>query len=51
MEVPFVSFRPVEQELNDELRSAFDRVYLYRSREWLGCVDACAEGSWNWTGG
>ena len=27
MEVPFVSFRPVEQELNDELRSAFDRVY------------------------
>ena len=27
MEVPFVSFRPVEQELNDELRSEFDRVY------------------------
>ena len=27
MEVPFVSFKPMEQELDQELRAAFDRVY------------------------
>ena len=26
MNIPFVSFRPMERELNDELRAAFDRV-------------------------
>lgn len=31
MKVPFVSFRPMEQELDQELRSAFDRVY---TRSW-----------------
>lgn len=27
MKVPFVSFKPLEKELNDELRDAFDRVF------------------------
>ena len=31
MKIPFVSFLPMEKELNDELRSAFDRVY---NRSW-----------------
>ncbi len=31
MKVPFVSFIPMEQELNKELRAAFDRVY---TRSW-----------------
>ncbi len=31
MKIPFVSFLPMEKELNNELRAAFDRVY---SRSW-----------------
>ena len=31
MNIPFVSFKPMEEELNDELRDAFDRVL---SRSW-----------------
>lgn len=31
MKVPFVSFRPMEKELNTELRAAFERVY---TRSW-----------------
>lgn len=31
MRIPFVSFRPMEKELNDDLRSAFDRVF---NRSW-----------------
>ena len=31
MTVPFVSFRPLEKELDSELRAAFERVY---SRSW-----------------
>ena len=31
MKVPFVSFRPMEQELNSDLRAAFDRVF---ARSW-----------------
>lgn len=31
MKIPFVSFLPMEQELNNELRAAFDRVY---TRSW-----------------
>lgn len=31
MEIPFVSFKPMERELNQELRDAFDRVFL---RSW-----------------
>ncbi len=31
MEVPFVSFKPMERELNQELKDAFDRVFL---RSW-----------------
>ena len=31
MRIPFVSFLPMEKELNDALRSAFDRVF---SRSW-----------------
>lgn len=31
MKVPFVSFKPMEKELDAELRSAFDRVY---NRSW-----------------
>lgn len=31
MEVPFVSFKPMEHELDQELRAAFDRVY---TRSW-----------------
>ena len=31
MRIPFVSFLPMERELNDELRSAFDRVF---TRSW-----------------
>ncbi len=31
MEVPFVSFIPMEKELNNEIRAAFDRVF---SRSW-----------------
>lgn len=31
MKVPFVSFRPMERELDQELRAAFDRVY---TRSW-----------------
>ena len=27
MKVPFASFFPMEEELNNELRSAFDRVF------------------------
>ena len=27
MKVPFVSFKPLEKELNIELRNAFDRVF------------------------
>ena len=31
MNVPFASFRPMERELDQELRAAFDRVF---SRSW-----------------
>ena len=31
MKIPFVSFRPMEKELNDDLRSAFERVF---TRSW-----------------
>lgn len=31
MKIPFVSFKPLERELNEELRKAFERVY---SRSW-----------------
>lgn len=31
MKIPFVSFRPMEKELNDDLRNAFDRVF---NRSW-----------------
>lgn len=31
MEIPFVSFRPMERELNTDLRDAFDRVF---TRSW-----------------
>ena len=31
MKIPFVSFLPMEKELNSELRAAFDRVF---SRSW-----------------
>ena len=31
MEVPFVSFLPMERELDADIRSAFDRVY---TRSW-----------------
>ena len=31
MKVPFVSFLPMERELDQELRAAFDRVY---TRSW-----------------
>lgn len=31
MKIPFVSFRPMEKELNDDLRSAFERVF---KRSW-----------------
>ena len=31
MKIPFVSFKPMEAELDKELREAFDRVY---TRSW-----------------
>ena len=31
MKIPFVSFLPMEKELNDDLRCAFDRVF---TRSW-----------------
>ena len=31
MKIPFVSFVPMEKELNDDLRGAFDRVF---TRSW-----------------
>ena len=31
MKIPFVSFRPMEKELDKELRAAFERVY---NRSW-----------------
>ena len=42
MKVPFVSFRPMERELDQELRAAFDRVY---TRSWYieGGEDAAFE--------
>ncbi len=37
MKIPFVSFLPMEKELNDDLRSAFDRVF---TRSWyIGGVE------------
>lgn len=37
MNIPFVSFLPMEKELNDDIRSAFDRVF---SRSWyIGGVE------------
>lgn len=42
IQVPFVSFRPMEQELNSELREAFDRV-LNNSWYILGKEDAAFE--------
>ena len=42
MEIPFVSFKPMERELDRELRDAFDRVFL---RSWYieGGEDRCFE--------
>ena len=42
MKVPFVSFVPMEKELNKELRSAFERVF---ERSWYieGCEDTAFE--------
>ncbi len=42
MNIPFVSFKPMEQELDAELRAAFDRVY---TRSWYieGCEDEAFE--------
>ena len=42
MKVPFVSFRPMERELDQELRAAFERVY---TRSWYieGVEDAAFE--------
>lgn len=31
MKIPFVTFKPMEAELDKELRAAFDRVY---TRSW-----------------
>ena len=31
MKIPFVTFRPMERELNDDIRTAFDRVF---TRSW-----------------
>lgn len=31
MKIPFVTFLPIEKELNDELRGAFDKVF---ARSW-----------------
>ena len=31
MKIPFVSFKPMERELDKELRNAFERVYM---RSW-----------------
>ena len=28
MKIPFVSFKPMERELDKELRNAFERVYM-----------------------
>ncbi len=44
MNIPFVSFRPMEQELNTELREAFDRV-LTNSWYILGKEDEAFEKS------
>lgn len=44
MSIPFVSFKPMEEELNDELRDAFDRV-LNRSRYIGGVEDESFEAS------
>ncbi len=44
MKVPFVSFRPMEKELDKDLRTAFERVY---TRSWYieGCEDEAFEKS------
>lgn len=42
MKIPFVTFLPMERELNDELRGAFDRV-LTRSRYIEGVEDEAFE--------
>ena len=44
MNIPFVSFKPMEEELNDELRDAFDRVL---NRSWYigGVEDESFEAS------
>ena len=61
MKVPFVSFLPMERELNKELRDAFDRVF---TRSWYieGAEDEAFEKAfailhykllcrcWQWTG-
>ena len=42
MKIPFVSFLPMERELEDDLRGAFDRVF---TRSWYieGAEDAAFE--------
>lgn len=44
MKIPFVSFLPIEKELNDDLRAAFDRVF---ARSWYieGVEDEAFENS------
>ncbi len=44
MNIPFVSFKPMEQELDKDLRAAFDRVYTH---SWYieGCEDEAFEKS------
>ena len=46
MKVPFVSFLPMERELNNELREAFDRVF---TRSWYieGMEDEAFEKSFS----
>ena len=42
MKIPFVSFLPMEKELNEDLRKAFDRVF---TSSWYieGKEDTCFE--------
>ena len=44
MKIPFVTFLPMEKELNDDLRGAFDRVF---TRSWYieGVEDEAFEAS------
>ena len=41
MRVPFVSFLPMEKELDKDLRAAFERVY---TRSWY--IEGVEDSSW-----